>query len=92
MRKVPRCAEVAGTRLNRNKLHGYEMPRSRRASLSPIDDGSAQALAASLIRQVHHGPRFYIKRGRDQNPVWALPGQCLLSVYLRIPSLPITSR
>jgi hypothetical protein len=30
--------------------------------------------------------------GRDQNPVWALPGQCLLSDYLRIPSLPITSR
>ena len=32
-------------------------------------------------------------QGRDQFAVWALPGQCWLSeVYLRIPSLPITSR
>jgi hypothetical protein len=31
-------------------------------------------------------------RSRDQFPVWALPGQCQLSDYLRIPSLPITSR
>ncbi len=30
--------------------------------------------------------------GRDQFPVWALPVQCWLSDYLRIPSLPMTSR
>jgi hypothetical protein len=33
-----------------------------------------------------------VDQGRDRIPVWALPGQSWLSDYLRIPSLPITSR
>ncbi len=89
------------------KLDGYFMLGRHSVlvsfcSLGKLVWGSAppalQGIPARSPRQRSHAARsawvrYSVSNGdRDQCPVWVLPVQCWLSDYLRIPSLPITSR
>jgi hypothetical protein len=76
---------------------------TRRSRFSrPVDESRRQACIQPMavrrpwqrfeVARYTNAPGSGKNGGRDQYSVWALPGQSLLSDYLRIPSLPITSR